>query len=334
MKTFRWLILGILMAAMGCQGVDPNQFGLPAIWNEAKEIPVGQVLWLWVRDVVLGGALGVALGLLLFLTLKKYRCYRVVGAARVWVLIGIGLVMTVGGAVLGFGLGNLQAGADIAVLGVRETNIGKKALPAVGEMAADIVALAEQMLLQEKAIDEVGVEAFQKGAAAVNVAGLIEHLNDLQKGAAQKLADRALDRALDQNPEWRGGATEKVARWALPLVARYLVDERMRREMANYGIPDFLDDLAAEARQKPGGTMTRAEIGRFFAERVLGPALTKPICGAVWKTQLMLVLAGVAGTLLPIGLIELSRRLNRKPTPTASESSGRPAMEDGSATRP
>src|SRR5262245_35960928 len=116
MKGVHWLLAGVLIAALGCQGVEADKLG-PDIWQEAKDLPVGRILWIWIRDVVIGTALGGALGLCGFLLLKWWHCYRVAGRARVWVLIAIGLFMTIGGGVVGAGIGNLQAGAEIAHIG-------------------------------------------------------------------------------------------------------------------------------------------------------------------------------------------------------------------------
>lgn len=315
--ALRLMMIATLLLPCGCQGFAPDNFGGLAIWNEVKELPIGVVVGLWLRDVVVGVLLGLIIGLVVFYVLRSRGCYRITGWSRVWVLIAIGLMMAGGGGVIGGVIGNLQAGLDIAEVGLRDTAIGKKALPAVGELAAELLVLIEQSLLHEKNLVAEKPEGPRQRKEGIAVGKVVENLNHLQKGAAQKMASAVIDHALVQNPDWAGSSTEKVARWALPLVAEYLIDERLRREMVHFGIPDLLDELAAEAERRPDGVMSRAEIGDLVAKRILEPALMKPLRRAIRDAQVLFAIVAVLGALAPIALIEAIRwwRGSKQPEP-------------------
>lgn len=298
--------VAILLSACSCGG--PENTGWEPIWEEVRDLPVGRVFWLWMSRVLLFAFLGALASLAAFSILKRYGAYRVAGKARPWLLTLIAIFMLGLGVAIGAFIGNLRAAGSIAEAAIQETAIGKKTLPTVGNIAADIVALAEQVLVKKQGIDWE-LEAFEVGDAPVDVRGLLDHVEGLKEFASGELAAKAIDHFFEQNPDWKGGRTEQLARGITPIVAERLVDRKVRDKLTEFGVPDFLDQLSARARQHPDGKMTRLELGKFFADDVIYPALMKPIHAHLRMAEILLLLGGVAGAFLPIGLIEIARWL-------------------------
>ena len=233
---------------------------------------------------------GIALAIVSFLFLRKIGGYGRTGGRLMRVLLCFFMIIALAilGGVGGHALG-LYYAADRAL---KESPIGKEVLPHVGEVCADFLLMLDQ-----------------KGAGEqpeLDVKALALLVRDLKETAAKSLMIELKQKALNKNPDWRGGFAEDVLEWGLQRLSNALLDKRVEK----LGIPAFLEALQVEAAKKGDPhTIARADLVVFFADEVIAPGLLKPVRSYVRGT---LIVVGAVALVVIFGPVLLIRLLAKK----------------------
>ncbi|MBI2806832.1 MAG: hypothetical protein HYX68_17775 [Planctomycetes bacterium] len=299
------LLVGLMLLALaGCRLPEDEWGVVRVVWNE---FPWWSVIWRLGLWTLLGAALGLMIGILFTFLLRRWGAYRLPWPrVRFWLqclIITLNLIaMPILFGVIGFFEGVYRSG-EVAL---RRSVIGREVLPKVAEECADVLVAADRMLEREVAGPEEWEEVHGK-KHSVNITRLCERIDRLKAEAAEKLTAKAKEKLFEENPDLKGGVGETVIDWTLPPLLKYLLNRKLHAKMKEYGIPDFLDEMKAEATKDGDDLMTHKELTDFLTDRVLIRAVLYPL--RKWMSGLQTTTLGIiaAWFATPVVLMFLTR---------------------------
>jgi phosphate/sulfate permease len=255
----------------GCR-LPEDEWGIVRfVWND---FPWWSVVWRLVFWTLLGAAVGLIIGIFLSSLLRRWGLYRLPwGRVRFWLTLVVFtlniLAMPLFFGTIGFFEGLYRSGA----VAVRHSMLGKEWLPKVASEAVDVLRFLDGFVEN----DELNWDAAANNRRPVHVLRLLDNVDKIKGGVAEKAIAKAKEQLFIENPDWKGGVGETVVDTTLPPLIYYLVNKKLHDKLADYGVPNLLGDLRREAEKKEGGVMTHEELTEFLSERVLIPLILFPL---------------------------------------------------------
>ncbi|MSQ96047.1 MAG: hypothetical protein EXR98_16035 [Gemmataceae bacterium] len=308
MRKFAFLLPVVVLTLAGC-GIPEDDWGVvkearQALWDD---MPWWSVIWRLSLWTFLGLAAGLFVGITLSLLLRRWGAYRLPWPrVRYWLTLLI-VTLNIVAMPIFFGfLGVLEGGFRSIEVVVRHGIIGKKWLPLIGEMGADAIVLADQ-IVEKEVVDVEAWEGIHRQRKPLNVVRFLGRLETAKEDVGKKVSAKAKEKLFEENPDWKGTFAEPVIDWTLAPLIDYLLNRKLHKKLAEYGVPDLLADLRTEAVKDDDEFLTHEELTRFLTDRVLIPMLLHPVkkwFSGIQTTTLLIVIAWFA---TPIVLMFITR---------------------------
>ena len=306
MRNLHWLPL-ILVLLPGCNLPEDDWGIVKTIWND---FPWWSVVWRVAVWTLLGVFVGILAGLPVSILLRRIGAYRLPWP-RVWFWLTAILftLNTIALPILCGAIGFFEGMYNSAEVGLRQSRMGKEWLPVIAAYGSSAIIVAD-MRLEAGEIDLNRWEEIHEKQPGLNVVRMLDRLDPLQAEAAGKIAVHAKAKIFAEYPDWQGTASETVIDWTLPPLLNYLLNRKLQKKLADYGVPDFLGEMRAEARADGDDMLTHAELTRFLTDRVLIRMVLYPLrkwLSSLQTTATLIILAWFA---VPMLLLSLTRWIN------------------------
>jgi len=275
-------LVAFLFILPGCNLPEDDWGVVRFLWNE---FPWWSVIWRLAFWTGLGTAIGLFVGILVSILIRRWGLYRLPWPrVRFWLTLTIVtlnvLAMPLFFGTIGFFEGLYRSG-EVAL---RHSVIGKEWLPKLGEAGADAICFVDAFADKDDAIDW---DAIQEKRAPVNVPRLLDRVDRIKGGVGEKVAAKVKENLFEENPEWKGEFAEMVIDWTLPTLIYYLCNHELQSRLGDYGVPNLLGDLRAEAKKDGDDWMTHHELRMYLSERVMIPLILYPlkqwVIGSQWS---------------------------------------------------
>lgn len=306
LRFFCLMATGLLvLAASGCNGEDEKPISLLTLQamfrQEAQRLGTG---------VIVGNLLGLLTGFVAgILGWQTYRFFAGIccrDRADPWHSKLIGFLLVFLSTVLGGYWGLLEGGQRQVHAALHDGPIGKELLPKLGNAGADLLVRVDQFLRKPGEAEEEVLARFRAGTWKLDVVRLAKKIDKLEKASAKQLADYALKRLLDENPNWKGTLQESLLAVVFQRYAEAMVEKELPAIKDDFDPRPFLKELTVWAEKRgDGGGVTRVELSQFFVDQVLVPdALVELRTGVATVQRWMLIGVGaLIGVALVLGLL-------------------------------
>ncbi|GEM_PF-2756286 len=262
-----------------------------------REIPWLSMLWEVIIWTFLSGVVGLLIGLGIFLLLRKYKIYNystsrahgcITAIICMWMLISF----TILSALFGLSEGLLRG----VELGIRESPIGKKWLPAASGYGADLMFIIDQTL-----------NSRDEPAKQLDISKFLDSLKYLKQDVAENLTIMLINKALNDHPEWKGTLSEKLIRWILPWLAEEVFGQKLKEAYEQYGVDRFVAGTRDQFKELSGKVVDHKAISEFLSEKIIIPGMLFYLKRWMREVQLVIAIVILCATAIPAGMTLLTR---------------------------
>ena len=301
------LIVALLLIPLaGCNLPEDDLGIVRVVWNQ---FPWWSVVWRLIAWTSLGTFVGLIVGVGVSLLLNRWGAYRLpCPRVRRWLRVAVFVLNVIAMPLLFGAVGLLEGLYHSGAFALRHSVIGKEWLPKIAEVGADAIVFAD-MIVENEEVDLERWDDIHQQKRPVHIPRLLDRLDRLKEGFADKLSKKAKEKLFEQNPEWKGEVAETVIDWTLPTLLNEMLNRKLHAQLEELGVPDFLGEMRAEALKHGDGEMAHAELVRFLTERVLIRMLLYPLRQWVANSQWLALAVIAAVFVTPVLLMWLTRWL-------------------------
>jgi hypothetical protein len=317
----------VLCLCVGCEGADETT---RMVLRTLADNHAGAIGWAIAWRMLVGGLLGLLFGLAAVVGLRAAGAMRWDWPHASWVRALAGVVLVLGCAGAGAGVGFWQGALRGAETLIGEGQLATEVLPIVGDAGALVIAgvyvggelvcdedgsLAElQRERLERELDGFATDTWQ-----LDTAKLDARLATTQRCAIEAATVEARDWVFARYPALATNAGGELVPWLLDQLAARLLDS----SAGEYAAP-ITDMLArideAGARRGDPATITRGELSEHVVALAVVPMIMLPIEHAVAGQRLVCLLIPVLLIVLVVGGFALARHLHARPSADAARS--------------
>lgn len=322
------LVLGL---CVGCDGADETT---RMVLRTLADNHAGAIGWAIAWRMLVFGLLGLLVGLAAFFGLRAAGAMRWDWQHATWVRALAGVVLVLGCAGAGAGVGFWQGALRGAETLIGEGQLASEVLPVVGD--AGSLVIAGVYVGGELACDADGsladvererlereIDGFARDTWQLDTAKLETRLAGTQRCAIEVATSEARRWVFERYPALETNAGAELVPWLLDQLAARLLDVARGSGAGEVAAP-LADMLArideAGARAGDPATITQGELSEHVVALAVVPMIMLPIEHAVAGQRLMCLMIPVLLSVLVVGGFALARYLHARPSAGAARS--------------